>query len=228
MTVELFVGYDERESVAYHVFCQSVIQHASTPICIHPLALKMLKADYLETHNDGSNAFIYSRFLVPYMMGFAGWAIFADGDMVCTDDIAKLYALRDPTKAVQVVQHKYTTTAKRKYIGTSMETINQDYPRKNWSSVILWNCGHSGNAVLTPEYVMSHGGRHLHRFEHLSDDLIGGLPEWWNWMPQELGANPGAALLHYTLGEPGIAHYAHGEQAQEWHDALAAVNYVQI
>ncbi len=226
--IDLFVGFDQREAVAYHVFSQSVIDKASVPIAIHPLALDGLKREYTETHTDGTNAFIYSRFLVPHMMGFQDWAIFADGDMVCLDDIAKLFDQRDESKAVMVVKHDYKTKEKRKYIGTSMESHNTDYPRKNWSSVILWNCGHPANKVLTPRYVMDSTGTTLHRFQHLPDNLIGELPKEWNWLSQEEGANPQSKLVHYTLGVPGIPHYRESPQADEWLKALSAVNYVQI
>jgi lipopolysaccharide biosynthesis glycosyltransferase len=226
--IDIFIGYDPREAVAYHVFCQSLIDKASQPLALHPLALEGLREQYVETHHDGSNAFIYSRFLVPHMMGFKGWAVFADGDMVCTEDIVKLWSLRDETKAVQVVKHDYQTKEKRKYIGTSMETHNIDYPRKNWSSVILWNCGHVANSILTPGYVMDSSGSTLHRFKHLSDDLIGELPKEWNWLSQEQGAKPDAALIHYTLGIPAIAHYKECPQAEEWHKALCGAMHVQI
>lgn len=226
-TVPIFVGYDVRESVAYHVFCQSVIEHSSINVAFHPLALKALNSEYVETHEDGSNAFIYSRFLVPHLMNYKGWAIFADGDMVCVGDIARLWNLRDNDKAVMVVKHDYQTKAREKYIGTSMQTVNQNYPRKNWSSVILWNCGHPANAVLTPLRVMDSTGRMLHRFEHLTDDLIGSLPKTWNWLSQEQGPNPEAQLIHYTLGVPGIKHYENCDQASFWHACLEAVNFVE-
>jgi lipopolysaccharide biosynthesis glycosyltransferase len=44
-------------------------------------------------------------------MDYSGWAIFADGDMVCQADISELWALRDDSKAVQVVKHDYQTKA---------------------------------------------------------------------------------------------------------------------
>jgi len=225
--IPIWVGYDVRESVAYHVFCQSVIDHSSANVAFHPLALKSLHSVYDETHEDGSNAFIYSRFLVPYLMGFKGWAIFADGDMTCLGDIAELWKLRDNDKAVMVVKHDYQTKAKEKYIGTSMQTVNQNYPRKNWSSLMLWNCAHPANSVLTPLRVMDATGRMLHRFEHLTDNLIGSLPKAWNWLSQEEGENKDAKLLHWTLGVPAIKHYADGPQAEHWHKALEAVNFVE-
>jgi lipopolysaccharide biosynthesis glycosyltransferase len=228
MTIPIFVGYDVRESVAYHVFCQSILDSATIPIAFHPLSLKSLSSEYIETHEDGSNAFIYSRFLVPHLMGYKGWAIFADGDMACISDIARLWDLRDETKAAMVVKHDYQTKHKTKYIGTSMETINTNYPRKNWSSLILWNCGHPANAVLTPKYVMASTGKTLHRFDHLQDDLIGSLPEVWNWLSQEQGINRDAELIHYTLGVPAIEHYYDCPHASYWLNALEGVNHVEI
>lgn len=215
MTPVLFVGHDPREAVAYHVFCESVIQRASRPVRIVPLALSLLR-DYEETHTDGSNAFIYSRFLVPHLMGFKDWAIFCDGDMLCRDDIAKLWNLRDDGFAAMVVKHDYKTTSKRKYLGTSMETINPDYPRKNWSSVILWNCGHPQNRILTPAHVMKATGPQLHRFQHLNDDEIGELPKEWNHLVTEQPYDPEAKLVHYTLGIPAIEAYKDCDYAQEW------------
>ena len=120
------VGFDQREAIAYHVFCQSVIDRASMPIQFLPLAENSLN-QYKEIHTDGSNKFVYSRFLTPYLMNFSGWAIFADGDMVCQADIVELWSLRDTTKAVQVVKHDYKTKATKKYLGNK----NEDYPKKN-------------------------------------------------------------------------------------------------
>ena len=223
--IPIFVGLDPRETAAYHTFCQSVINKASRPLAFHPLALSLLR-DYEEKHTDGSNAFIYSRFLVPHLMGYRGWAIFADGDMLCRDDIAKLWAMRDDQYAVQVVKHDYESKAKRKYIGTSMETHNVSYPRKNWSSVILWNCEHPANRILTPEYVMDATGRKLHRFEHLLDGEIGELPKEWNWLAEEMEPNEDASLVHYTLGVPVIKAYEHSQHAKEWFECFYQTSHV--
>ena len=135
--IHVFIGYDPREAIAYHVCANSMIRHSSEVLAITPLALANLKT-YSETHTDGSNQFIYTRFLLPHLMGYAGWALFVDGDMLVRDDLAKLWALRDETKAVMCVHHDYKTKAGTKYLGA----VNADYPRKNWSSVVLWNCGH--------------------------------------------------------------------------------------
>lgn len=210
--IRIFIGYDTREVVAYHVCVNSIIRHASQPLAITPLALPNL-AGYRETHTDGSNQFIYSRFLVPHLMGFSGWAMFMDGDMLLRDDISRLWQLRDETKAVVVVKHDYRTKAHAKYLGAK----NEDYPRKNWSSVILWNCGHPANKVLTPEFVEGATGAQLHRFSWLDDEQIGELPRIWNWLPDELGENAEAKLLHWTLGTPCFHDYADSPMASEWH-----------
>lgn len=179
--IDIFIGYDPREAVAYHVCANSIIRHSSVPVCLHPLALNNLKKYYEEKHTDGSNQFIYSRFLTPLLMDFQGWAIFMDGDMLVRDDIVQLWEMRDPSKAVMVVKHSYKTRMKQKYLGAK----NEDYPRKNWSSVILWNCGHEANRVLTADFVQHATGAQLHRFTWLTDDLIGELPKVWNWLPDE-------------------------------------------
>ena len=145
--IPIFVGYDPREAVAYHTCANSIIRHASKPVAIIPLALNLFE-DYTETHTDGSNQFIYSRFLVPHLMNYTGHAIFIDGDMIIRSDIVELWDLRELNKDVQVVKHNYKTKMKEKYLGSK----NEDYPRKNWSSVILWNCNSFPNRKLTPSF----------------------------------------------------------------------------
>jgi hypothetical protein len=200
--ITVFIGYDSREALAYHVCSQSIIERATSPISIRPLHLSLFQ-DYEETHKDGSNAFIYSRFLVPWQMGFKGWAIFLDGDMIVRDDITKLWAQRDLYKAVQVVKHDYKTQHPIKYLGNK----NEDYPRKNWSSVILWNCSHFHNRCLDPIYISRQPGSHLHRFEWLRDEMIGDLPREWNHLCLEYPDNPASKLDHFTLGIPAFSDY---------------------
>ena len=215
-TIRIVIGFDQRESVAYHTFSQSIIEKSSMPVQFFPLAINTLK-NYKETHNDQSNDFIYSRFLTPYLNNFEGWAIFADGDMVCQADIAELWVLRDPSKAVQVVQHDYQTTAHTKYLGNK----NENYPRKNWSSLILWNCAHPAHQVLTPPFIQAQKGSFLHRFSWLQDSDIGELPPEWNWLAIEYPDNPSAALVHFTLGTPCFKDYADSPMSTIWHQARA-------
>jgi lipopolysaccharide biosynthesis glycosyltransferase len=218
--IPVVIGYDPREAVAYHTCANSIIRHASRPVAIIPLALNLFE-DYEETHTDGSNHFIYSRFLVPHLMEYSGHAIFIDGDMIVRGDIVELWEQRDVAKDVQVVKHDYKTRMTEKYLGAK----NEDYPRKNWSSVILWNCNSFPNRRLTPDFVQKSTGSFLHRFTWLDDERIGELPREWNWLPDEYGPNPDAKLLHYTLGTPCFHEFATTPMADEWHREHLLADY---
>jgi lipopolysaccharide biosynthesis glycosyltransferase len=220
--IDVFIGYDPREAIAYHTCVNSIIRHSSKPVRLIPLALNLLE-DYDEHHTDGSNHFIYSRFLVPYLCGFSGHALYIDGDMILRDDIYKLWELRETGRDVQVVKHDYQTKMSEKYLGSK----NENYPRKNWSSVILWNCGNHPNRKLTPEYIQKSTGKHLHRFEWIDDDRIGDLPKEWNWLPDEYGANPDAKLVHYTLGTPSFYDFATTPMGDEWHRERILTEYCE-
>jgi hypothetical protein len=225
--IQLFAGYDLREAVGFHVFCQSIIDNASEPVNISPLSLSMLAKVYNGGARDGTNEFIYSRFLIPYLCGYQGSAIFMDGsDMLCKGDIAELWAMRDPWKAVQVVKHDYRTKHPRKYVGSQIEAGNADYPKKNWSSVMIMNFQHYAWRNITPDMVAKVPGRYLHRFEFIEDRFVGELPAEWNWLADEYGENPDAKLIHHTAGIPAFHHYKDTPHADEWRECLERVNYV--
>lgn len=223
--IRLFHGFDPREEVGTHTFCSSVIHHASEPVAMIPLHLPMLP-EYKGGQRDGTNAFIYSRFLIPHLCGYEGFAIFADGaDMICRADIAELWAMRDPYLAVQVVKHDYKTKHPRKYVGTKMEAENRDYPCKNWSSVMLINCAHYDWRRITPETVATMSGAELHRFSFLADRFIGEIPAEWNWLADEYGENNEAKLLHWTAGIPAWKQYQNAPHAGDWNAAHSWVNH---
>lgn len=219
--VRIFTGAEKREAVGLHVFMQSVMENSSLPVSFTPIMENF--SALVGGQRDGSNAFTYGRFLVPYLMGFQGTAIFADGaDMLCRSDIAELWNYgrsleHTYNKAVLVVKHDYKTTAPRKYIGTEMESANEDYPRKNWSSLMVINCGHASWREATPEKIAARKGSDLHRFSFLRDDShVGTIPEEWNWLVGEYPHNPEAKIVHFTLGIPGFAHYFGVDYADEW------------
>jgi lipopolysaccharide biosynthesis glycosyltransferase len=221
--LKIFVGMDLKvEPVAYAVFCQSVIEHSSIPVSFTPMALNTL-SEYTETHTDGSNAFIYSRFLVPYLCDFKGMALWVDGDMIVRSDIAELLWEFQQDEAVKVVKHHYQTKHPIKYLGAK----NEDYPKKNWSSVMLWNCGHHLNKQLTPKFVMEKDGKYLHRFEWLKypEEQVGKLDETWNWLVSEQGYNPDAKLVHYTIGSPCFKDYQDCDYSDEWFDTYKRMIY---
>lgn len=214
----IYFGHDERAEAGTTAFVRSVIAHASEPISLVPITRKATPG-----HKEGSNAFTFRRFLVPYLQGWRGWALYVDGsDMLFRSDPCELFALSDPYMAVQVVQHEYLTKHPRKYVGTAMETDNTDYPRRNWASVMLINCSNFAWRALTPEYVATATPMHLLQLCFLRDDRIGALPKEWNWLAQEDGENEDAKLIHYTNGIPAFEAYTDSPMADEWHAALAS------
>lgn len=217
--IRLFCGYDEREAIGYHVFTHSVIAHASEPVAMHALSARGMPV--------GSNAFTYSRFLVPWLCNYEGHAIFCDAsDMLMLADVAELDSLFDPRHAVQVVQHpNYTTRHPIKYVGTSMQCPNLSYARKNWASVMLINCEHPLWRPIDPPT--------LQRIAALSILQLGGwttedargkpaevgrLPAGWNCLADEgHPVDDTTRLLHWTAGIPAFPHYAKAPGAEFWH-----------
>lgn len=206
--IRVFAGYDPREAHGFHVFLESLIRHSSQPVSITPLH---------GYQRDGTNAFTYERFLVPYLCGYQGTAIFLDGsDMLVRTDIAELERLADTSYAVQVVKHEYQTRHPRKYLGTVMEADNKDYPRKNWSSVVLWNCAHSKHQWIRPESIRVQPGSALHQFQWLKDDEIGALPPEWNTLIGERQTHDVPKIVHFTLGIPAFSQYRTVPYGDEW------------
>lgn len=220
---KIFFGHDERVGAGTTVFVQSAIKHACEPLSFSPITRKSV-----EGIQEGSNAFTFRRFLVPYIMQWEGLALFVDGsDMLCRADISEVFKLWDYRSAVQVVKRAtYDTQHNRKYVGTAMEAYNDDYPRKQWASVMLINCAHFAWRQITPKYVASAKPLHLLQFGFLEDGLIGDLPVEWNWLADEDGENPDAKLCHWTAGVPGMHYYKDSPMAAEWHLALAAAQTV--
>lgn len=209
--IHLFAGFEAREAIGFHVFVNSVVARCSEPVSIVPLPAM--------GQFEGSNAFTCSRFLVPYLMGFQGRAIFADAsDMLVTADLAELAALADDRYAVQVVKHPtYRTRHRIKYRGTALETINTEYHRKNWASLMLINCAHPLWAGLTPSALAEVPVLSLLQFDRFPDELIGALPSCWNRLVDEGQAEQGAKLLHWTAGIPGFPAYHDAPGADLWH-----------
>jgi lipopolysaccharide biosynthesis glycosyltransferase len=158
-----------------------------------------------------STEFSFSRFLVPRLAGFEGWALFMDCDMLMRVDLTELWKLRDERYAVQVVKHEHVPLEEVKFLGHTQTK----YQKKNWSSVMLMNCAKCH--ALTPEYVNRASGLELHQFKWLGDDaLIGALPARWNHLVGYDAPDPAAALAHFTIGGPWFKEFAHCEFADEW------------
>lgn len=212
------IGYDEKETVAYHVLSHSILRHASGPVSITPIIRQQVESVYTRPRGPlESTDFSMTRFLVPYLCGYEGHTLFLDCDMLCQSDIGELflYGLAFPDKAVHVVQHDYVPKSAKKFLDQPQTA----YQKKNWSSVMLFN-----NALckqLTPEYVNTATGLDLHQFKWVADDKIGALPLDWNWLVDEYEPNAKAKLLHYTLGTPCFEQYGNCTHADLWFDELS-------
>lgn len=227
--LSIFIGYDARMPVLYHVASHSIIRRTSVPVSITPLALASLSHLLTRpTHPLQSTEFSFSRFLVPHLSDYQGWALFMDNDMLALDDIARLFALRDDRYAVQVVKHNYTPKTDTKFLGQTQTA----YAKKNWSSVMLMNCARC--TALTPDYVNQASGLDLHRFAWLEDEaLIGALPARWNFLVGEYNPLPveDISLLHYTLGGPYFTEYAQCDYAAQWlaeRDAMLHASQIKV
>jgi len=224
MTLRIFIGYDDRERITYHVLSHSIQRRASIPISITPLNRATLTAVFDRPRGQyESTDFSISRFIVPYLCDFSGWSVFMDCDMLCLDDVAELarYAtLMDKySVSVRCVQHKaYEPKDQIKFLGEEQTR----YERKNWSSVMLFN-----NALctkLTPEYVNSAPGLVLHQFRWAEDHKIRGMPNRWNWLVGEPGYEKipdKVSLLHFTRGSPCFKEHSEQPGADLWRAELA-------
>ncbi len=214
--IRVFIGYDEREAIAFSVLAHSIHRRASAPVSVTPLMLSELSGVLTrERHPLQSTDFSFSRFLTPFLSEYAGWSVFMDCDMLMRDDIARLYALRDERYAVMVVKHDHVPKEAVKFLDQPQSA----YQKKNWSSVMLFN--NARCRALTPDYVNRASGLDLHQFKWLeNDDLIGQIPASWNHLVGYNARSDAAALVHYTLGGPYFDEFRDCEYAQQWRDEL--------
>lgn len=216
--LNVFIGYDRQEPVAYHVLSHSILRRSSVPVSIAPLKRKLLGRMYTRKRGPTeSTEFSLTRFLVPALSGFRGWSVFMDCDMLCRMDFAAVARQieRQSDKAVLVCKHGYTPSRGRKFLN-HVQTV---YPRKNWSSFMVFN--NARCRALTVDYVNTATGLDLHRFNWLRDQgAIGSLPITWNWLVGEYKHNPKARIIHYTLGGPWFPAYRNCDYAEEWRAEL--------
>ncbi|WP_375202131.1 glycosyltransferase [Hyphococcus sp.] len=223
--LKVFIGWDSREIEAYEVARHSLLKHASIPVDVIPLKQEELRAKgvYARPADPrASTEFTYTRFLTPYLSGYEGMSLFFDCDFMWRDDVAKLTACFEPGKAVSCVHHDYRPPEKTKMDGCKQE----QYPRKNWSSLILFDCSHEYCKRLTPECVNTAEPAYLHRLAWVEDDAIGELSPKWNWLEgwysTERG-DPEPGAVHFTRGGPWFADWQDVDYADEWHRELDEV-----
>ena len=212
-----YIGYDSKEDIAYRVCKQSLINKTKIELDIKSLKLyELIAKNYYTRAIDplASTEFTYSRFLIPALMNYKGWAVFCDCDFLFFEDISSLFDSIEGDKAVYCVKHEYHPKEKHKMDGQK-QTI---YPRKNWSSLIVFNCSHPSNKKLTLDLVNSESGSYLHQFKWLKDDEIGSIDERWNWLEgwtsKHNDKKPFA--VHYTRGGPWFDEWQDVEFANEW------------
>ncbi|RID74508.1 hypothetical protein BRARA_B01604 [Brassica rapa] len=216
----IFVGYDPREDLAYKVCHHSITKRSSIPVEITPIVQSDLRERGLywrERNNLESTEFSFTRFLTPHLSDYQGWAMFVDCDFLYIADIKELVDLIDDKYAIMCVQHDYTPKETTKMDG-AVQTV---YPRKNWSSMVLYNCGHPKNKTLTPEAVNTQSGAFLHRFQWLEDEEIGSVPFVWNFLEghnrvveNDPATQPKA--VHFTRGGPWFDAWKNCDFADLW------------
>lgn len=212
--LSICIGWEPREAASFAVFRRSLERRTSRPLHIIPLMQQALRYNglYRRKHEirDGitydvisdapmATEFSITRFLSG-ILAHSGWVLFAEPDMLCLADPAKLFALADPRYALMCVQHAYEPAAAEKMDAQKQVT----YARKNWSSLMLINQDHAANKRLTVEMVNALPGRDLHRFCWLDDQDIGALPVEWNYLVGEAMPKVRPKLLHYTNGTPEL------------------------
>jgi hypothetical protein len=215
--LDVFIGYDSQEVVAYHVLCQSIVERSSHPVRFTPINLASVKAIFDRAPSGKqSTEFSFSRFLTPYLSDYAGWSLFMDCDMLVRADIAELFAMADDRYAVMVCQHDYAPRDEIKFL----ERTQTRYAKKNWSSVMLLN--NARCRALTPAYVQAASGLELHQFKWLASEAeIGALPLSWNWLVGEYPFDPAARIAHFTRGGPYHPGYETSDYADEWRATCA-------
>ena len=218
--LKIFIGWDSREDIAYQVARKSILSTTTSPVDIIPLKHKDLRKDgfyWRKKDRLASTEFTFTRFLVPELAEFEGWALFIDCDFIALDDVQKLFDLADDRYAVMCAHHDYTPKEGQKMDGK--QQLN--YPRKNWSSMMLFNCGHPSNKALTKDLVNDPeiDGKYLHRFSWLKDEEVGEISHEWNWLvgwyKEPKDGKP--KFLHYTEGGPWFEEYYDCEYAAEWY-----------
>jgi hypothetical protein len=233
--LRVFIGWDLNEARACHAAEYSLYRHGSrNQLRVEKVSMQTVKGydrptttlpngQLFDEISDApmSTSHAIARFWVPRICEFTGWALFTDGDVLFRDDVNKMFEYADPDKAVMVVQHEPMPEAGTKKGGH----VQQAYPRKNWSSVILWNCGHLANRALTREVLNGWPGRDLHAFKWLRDDQIGALPARWNHLVNVSAPDDNPAIVHYTLGTPDVEGHAHDAFAEDWRMAARVAGY---
>lgn len=239
----IWIGFDENEALSYLVARASIKRYSWVEIA--PIILRDLVSRGMYTRKTRtigprlfdvisdapmSTEFAISRFFVPLLVkqrmivadGPLGWAMFVDSDILCRRSVDELFSIveNSPDKALFCVQHNHQVD---EFAPKKDRQVQLNYTRKNWSSVMLFNCDHPSNKALTLEMLNTLPGRDLHRFCWLKDEEIGALHGTWNWLVNVSPPEPNPAIVHFTEGGPWLEKYRDVPYAHEWREAVIAL-----
>ena len=210
---KIFIGYDPREKIAFHVLSQSIIEHSSIPVSISPINLTNLKKFYKRKKRiKDSTEFSISRFLTPYLSNYEDYSLFVDCDFIIKEDVAKLLKIvkSNPKKVLWCVKHNYIPKSKLKFLNEKQLI----YSKKNWSSFVVYN--NKKCKILTPKFIEKANGLYLHQFKWTKDELIGNLPKEWNILVGEQKIPKNFKSLHFTVGGPYFKKYRKSLGSNFW------------
>lgn len=223
--IDVYVGFDRRndgQQLAYEICEKSILQNTAAPdrVRIHQLHLGKLRDAGLYWREEdplAATEFTYTRFLTPYLNKYEGRAVFCDSDFLWECDlVAELTPYFEQMErenlALMCVQHDYTPSEKTKMDGRA-QTV---YPRKNWSSMILFNASHPEVANLTLERVNTETPKYLHRFEWCDDRYLGAVPHTYNYLVGVYSDQDQPKVIHYTDGGPWHYLYREAEFTDRW------------
>ncbi len=212
--LKIFIGWDKNESVAWHVLAHSIMRRASKPVLISPVMLSQIRDEFTRKRDPGqSTDFSHARFMTPHMAA-GGISVFMDCDMLCLTDITELedIARANSDLDVLVVKHDYTPKTQSKFLGQKQEA----YPKKNWSSLMVFNGHRQAVRNLTPEYINKASPPELHPLKGAKS--VGGLGMEWNHLIGEYPDREDAKIVHYTIGGPWFPEYKNCDYSEEWFD----------
>lgn len=215
---KVFIGYTSYQDVVYQIAKYS-IERRSKDVRCYPIiqkALRDLGIYTREIDKKGATEFSITRFLTPWLAGYRDWVLFCDNDVLALTDINELFEQIDNRYAVMCAKHDYQPVNQMKLDGQ----VQINYPRKNWSSVVLWNCDHPKNKLITPDLVNEVSPLFLHRFMWLEDSEIGEFSYEWNWLVDwyKEPSDGTPKFLHYTNGGPYFKNYQDTDYKKEWLD----------
>ena len=216
--MRVYIGYDSTnygQEIAYRI-CRRSIENHNSDVEISPIKLKDaqgISGFNREVDSKQSTEFTYTRFLTPFLSRYTGYSLFCDSDFLWRCDVTETLDFISPWNPVSCVQHEYAECPSK----TKMDGLKQEwYPKKNWSSLMLFNCDHRDCKSLTPSVVSNQSPKYLHRMEWAEDESVGAIPWDYNYLVGYYSFTEKPRALHFTDGGPWHKDTVDVEYADEW------------